>query len=279
MPILEIKLPPEILDLVKTVKPALIEGAWWDGARTGGFAVGLVILIVYVFSRGVNVKKNFLILLALGAAFAVTCLPGPSSPVPRAFAQEFGASQVGGYLTPSGKEIHCHLDERFHIKNRGGSDGAGLCVFASVDHTSIHQHVREVEGIFKFMWTKPGGGWPEKVDKIIDQICSSRGDAVPSYVQYEGRDLSILKTACKSGRMPGVTYGYSPTGRYNGQRIAHMVSLCHADDEWFGVLDNNYPKSIEWMDPATFGKVFTSGSANGWAVIFLNPGPPPVPTN
>ena len=102
---------------------------------------------------------------------------------------------------------------------------------------------------------------------------------VPTYLQVEGRDLEILKLACKTGRIPSVTYCFSPAGRYGGRRIAHMVSLLHADDHWFVVLDNNYPGTYEWMTPAEFARTYGCNRSNGWAVILLDSGPPPVPEN
>ena len=65
---------------------------------------------------------------------------------------------------------------------------------------------------------------------------------------------------------------------YNGARIAHMVTLLHADDEFFVVLDNNYIHSYEWCTPAEFQRAYTSGGG-GWAVILLDAGPPPMPEN
>jgi hypothetical protein len=88
----------------------------------------------------------------------------------------------------------------------------------------------------------------------------------------------ILKLACKTGRMPGVTYSFSPTGRYGGRRIAHMVSLVSADDRHFVILDNNYPGTYEWMTPEEFTRSYTGGG-QGWAVILLAPPPSPVPVN
>lgn len=317
MPLLDIRFPAEVVEACKTFKGVAqkvdgllngtVEMAWWDGFRTGAFGVGLVFLLVVVVNLkgSFSMNRNF----ALGfIAFMIFCgyLVSEASPSPRtcdcAYRPEactcpdactckawkakafesivpVSAASVGGFTAPNGKEIQCHLDERFHLKNRGGSDGAGLCVFASLKHGSIFQHVRQTEDIFEFMFTRPGGGYPSKVDKIISLLCESKKVELPDYLQIESRDLEILKLACKTGRMPGVTYGFSPTGRYNGQRIAHMVSLCHADDDWFGILDNNYPRSIEWMDPNTFLRVYTSGGGNGWSVIFLDPGPPPAPTN
>ncbi len=318
MPLLEVKFPAEFIDACRSIRGfgqlaeqfnrAALEAAWWDGARTGFFAAGLAVCVVGFFGMG-NWRSSMNRNVALGIAALcllcgyVLCEPArtPASCLcatrpdvcscpdvctcqvarPRVFETllPVGAASVGSFTAPNGKEIQCHLDEKFHLKNRGGSDGAGLCVFASLKHGSIFQHVRQTDDIFEFMFSRPGGGYPSKVDKIISLLCESKNVEIPDYLQVESRDLEILKLACKTGRMPGVTYGFSPTGRYNGQRIAHMVSLCHADDDWFGILDNNYPRSIEWMDPATFLRVYTSGGGNGWSVIFLDPGPPPVPTN
>jgi hypothetical protein len=115
---------------------------------------------------------------------------------------------------------------------------------------------------------------------MIEKIAQEKGAPRPNYIQIEGGDLEILKAACKSGRMPGVTYNYSPTGRYNRQHIAHMVSLVHADDRHFVVLDNNFPgdSAYEWMSPQEFQKVW-GGSRGGWAVILLDPAPPLPPHN
>jgi hypothetical protein len=138
------------------------------------------------------------------------------------------------------------------------------------------------------MTTRPGGGWPEKVDRVIDDLCRARKTPRPAYLQIEGRDVELLRRACRGGRMPSVTYAFSPAGRYGGARIAHMVNLVHADDRWFAVLDNNFPGTIEWMSPAEFQRVWTGGGANsggangggqGWAVILLADGPPPPPVN
>jgi hypothetical protein len=128
------------------------------------------------------------------------------------------------------------------------------------------------------MFAHPGGGWPEKVDKVIADVCRKKGVTPPAYLNAETNDLEILKLACRTGRMPCVTYCRSPAGRYNGKKIAHMVSLVHADDNWFCVLDNNFPGTYEWMTPAEFRSTYVCGS-RGWCVILLDFGPPPVPTN
>src|SRR5207253_893960 len=156
----------------------------------------------------------------------------------------------------------------------------GLCVFTSIAHAARWQNVPLLTDFRDWMKSKPGGGYPTKVEKMIARIAKEKNSAAPDYVQIEGTDLEVLKLACRTGRMPAVTYSRSPTGRYGGQRIAHMVNLVHADDRHFVVLDNNYPGAdrYEWLSPAEFAKTYTGGSS-GWAVILLSPGPPPPPRN
>ncbi len=191
-------------------------------------------------------------------------------------------SAQGGPVSPDGtEEISCDLPAKLHIRNVGGTDGAGLCVWASQQHTAYFQHVWAMQGVFDYMKTQKGGGWPERVDQITALLAKKAGVDTPAYVQVQAKNnLEILKLACRTGRMPGVTYSFSPTGNYNRQFINHMVTLVHASDKWFCILDNNFPSSYEWMDPQTFLNVHTrNGRENGWATIFLNDPPPAPPKN
>lgn len=196
-------------------------------------------------------------------------------------AQPPTGAKVGGNLAPDGRtEIHCDLPGEHHLQNKGGSDGAGLCVFTSIDHSARWQNVPALIGFRDYMARFPGGGWPEKVDQYIGRICKERGLSKPRYVQVENaRDLELLKLACRTGRMPAVTYERSPTGRYSGQRIAHMVSMPHCDGVYVSILDNNYPgvTRYEWMTPEEFLRI--CNPRGFWAVILLDNPPPPPPRN
>lgn len=212
--------------------------------------------------------------------------PPPTPPAPKPKPRPWGdrtpapvGASVGGARNADGTELQCDLPEELHQKNRGGSDGSGLCVYASNRHTGRWQNCKQFDYLFEWMWKHPGGSYPEKFTQTLEQCCKEKGWPVPDYIQVEGTDLEILKRACATGRMPGVTYGRSPTGRYGGSSISHMVSLPHADDKWFVVLDNNYPggQNYEWMSPDEFRKAYTATSGKGWAVVLLQPGPPPAP--
>lgn len=190
-------------------------------------------------------------------------------------------SRIGGKVAPDNKsEIHCDLPASQMLKNKGGSDGSGLCVFTSVEHSARWQEIGALLGFRDWMTRYPGGGYPEKLKAKIEQLSKERGMPTPDYIQLQGRQelLPVLKAACESGRMPAVTYSFSPTGRYGGRKIAHMVSLVFLSDEWACILDNNYPgpEQLEWISTKDFMRSFTGGG-NGWAVVFATPGPPPFP--
>jgi hypothetical protein len=189
------------------------------------------------------------------------------------------AARVGGPVLDDGTEIDLDLPSRLHVRNRGGSDGLGLCVFASMRHSGLWADEPVFAALFEWMFTRPGGGYPDKVERMVTRYCTLEGKPVPPYVQVEGRDLEILQRAVRAGLMPGVTYYRSPTGRYGGRRIPHMVSLVAAGEKWWAILDNNFPGTIEWMSRDEFLRSYTDGASKGWAIIPLTPGPPPIPRN
>lgn len=216
------------------------------------------------------------------AAFVLCAGPpamnrGQSSTVASPFSSVSVAKiDIGGPLGPDHKtEVTCDLPREARHKNRGGRNGAGLCVFASLDHAALFQNDRAVTGLFQKMFAEPGGGWPQKVDAMMRKYCPR---AV--YLQYEGNDPGILRLALKTGRMPSVTYnGHDPHYGMN-QSIAHMVNLVHLDEKYAVVLDNNFigDRDLVWLSPDDFSRRWR-GNGSGWAIILLSPPPPPVPHN
>ncbi len=208
-------------------------------------------------------------------------------------------AKVGGPTSPDGKAaVQLDLPLDLHLRNSGGNDrtrdnprgepgkGYGLCVFTSINHSAYWQNVPLLWEFRDWMKNHPGGGHPQKVDEMVARLAKEKGVEPPKVVHVTGNNqqvLQILKQLVQSGRMPGITYSYSPTGRYNGQPISHMVTLLAAGvgegpdgTGGWAILDHNHPGSIEWMDEATFLRVFTGGR-QGWACFLLPPGPPPVP--
>ena len=111
------------------------------------------------------------------------------------------AIKVGGPTSPDGQtEVTCDLpvsDRKQNIASRG----LGCCVFRSMDHAARWQGVPQLVGFPEWMVQKgiPGGGYPAKVKELIERISKDRGMDAPGYLQYEGKNLSILREAIASG--------------------------------------------------------------------------------
>ncbi len=187
-----------------------------------------------------------------------------------------------GPNSPEGTKPACDLPKQLRKENIKSPPGIGwgCCVFRSLDHAAHWQMTQALYGMPEWMAEKGiwGGGWPEKVDRLIPQIAKERDMETPDYLQIESGDLDILRLACKTGRMVSITYYWSPSGRYSGRHISHMVNLVHADNKWFAILDNNYIDQLEWLTEDEFKKAsFSKGKY--WAVILLDNPPPPIPRN
>jgi len=176
-----------------------------------------------------------------------------------------------------GEEIICDLDKSQHLKNVGGSDGAGLCVFCSIDHAARWANEPALIGFRDYMTKYPGGGYPSKVDQYIKKMCAEKNLPIPPYIQHTGGDAEFLKLALKTGRYVCVTYDGRDGVFYNGS-IAHMVNLVHLSDKWAVIHDNNYPGKWLWLSPSEFLSRWR-GNGGGWAVVLLKAGPPPIPVN
>ena len=185
----------------------------------------------------------------------------------------FRAISPGGPVSPDGKtELTCDLPEPLRKRNTGGRDGAGLCVFTSIMHSARYQNEERLWDFQAKMKSEPGGGYPDKVDKMVTKYGSGT-----VYVQHTGGNPSFLDLAIKTGRMPSVTYDGRDGVFYKG-RIAHMVNLVHIDADQAAILDNNYPTKILWTSRAEFIDRW-KGNSGGWAVVLLAPPPAPVPHN
>lgn len=184
--------------------------------------------------------------------------------------------QVGGREL-DGRRITCDLPDSQHLRNVGGSDGAGLCVFCSTEHDARWQNVPVLTGFRDWMRKYPGGGYPSKLDKMIAQKCREAGVPVPPYLQHTGGDVAFLESVLKTNRYVAVTYA-GKDGVYYRDVIAHMVNLVHLDSRWAVVHDNNYPGKYLWLPRAEFVARWKANSG-GWAVALLAPPPPPIPVN
>ncbi len=177
--------------------------------------------------------------------------------------------------TYDGETTSVSLPAELHLRNRGGSDGAGLCVFASLSHAGRYQAVPVAEAIFEFMFRYPGGGYPEKVDTMMRRCARELDRPVPEYLQHTGGDANVLELALATGRYPCVTYAGRDSQFYRS-RIAHMVNLIHLSSQLACIHDNNFPGKYLWMRRRDFLDRWRD-MGGGWCIVLLDSPPPPVP--
>jgi hypothetical protein len=176
--------------------------------------------------------------------------------------------QLGNTTSPDGRtKAQIDFPMALRAPNSHGTNFAGLCVFTSVMHSARWQKETALEDFQSLMKKEPGGGWPQRLDKMIAKYAP-----LVDYAQYEGRDPAVIKATLAGNRLPSVTYsGRDP--HYRGP-ISHMVNVLHYDDHWVCILDNNYigENDLVWMSPAEFLDRWR-GKGSGWAVVLLKEPP------
>jgi hypothetical protein len=147
------------------------------------------------------------------------------------------------------------------------SKGLGCCVFRSLDYAGWWQNVPQTQGFPEWMKSTgvAGGGYPSKVADLIPKISAARKLPPPRYLQYEGRDPSIIELALKTHRVPCVTWQGN-----------HMLCCVYLDASRGAILDNNDPGRLHWYSRADFLKRWMKGGG-GWVVVLLASGPSPPP--
>lgn len=187
----------------------------------------------------------------------------------------FEQFQVGGPEL-DGVSVACDMpSERFVLRrNVGGSDGAGLCVYASSLNAADWTALRQMVGFWKWLQRRPGGSYPPKFAADVAEYCREAGIPEPQFVQITNNDIAFLEEATANRVMLGVTYS-GEDGVFYRQKIAHMVNLVYFSREKnrAAIVDNNNPDKILWMSADEFLKRWS-----GWALSWLAAPPPPVPT-
>jgi hypothetical protein len=150
-------------------------------------------------------KRAFL--AAIGLVIVAT-LAGVLAFSPRAR----GADVVTG-LTPSptpagpgGRRAVIDLPTQLHMRNTGGSDGAGLCVGTSVEMAARWHGIHVLDGFQAWLKRRPGGSYPSKLTADLKAFCASKGVPVPPHVQTTGGDVSLLDAAFATRRMVCMTW-------------------------------------------------------------------------
>lgn len=167
-----------------------------------------------------------------------------------------------------GVKANAPIPAELHIRNEGGSDGAGLCVISSILANGRYQHVPGLEGgkesaLWRSAKERPGGYYPEKLAALVDEVMPGE-----KYASYVGTDPKILEELSAKGYPIGATMN---TGAlYNYAPIHHMISLAHYEHgkgKWACVVDNNDPGKFHWMPSEEYDRRWIDGG-EGWAWIW-----------
>lgn len=200
-------------------------------------------------------------------------------------AAAFGQSSTVNGPSKDGEEVACDYPAAEWMPNIGSRlDGAGMCVFTSVEMSARWQGLEQMRGFRDWCATNyRGGGYPSKLANLIGAWCKHKGIPVPAYVQYEGRSPEAFLDACsKTGRMSCITYGYSP--RYRGT-IYHMTNCPHYGQRYGVCMDNNAIGGNgrnalhEWMTKEELVKRIKHPGNSAWVFAWLAPAPPLPPRN
>lgn len=247
--------------------------------KTAMFSLLLVAGIVFL-SQNEKVKKSEPIGPVVPSSPVTPSKPCPPTPSPGPWGTE--QTPVGVAKSPDGTEPEVDYPAEQWMKNIGSrKDGSGMCVFTSYEMMCRHAGLEEFRGFRDWCATNyAGGGYPSKLAKLVEAYCKAKNIKVPTYYQYEGSDLTFLKTALRSGRFACCTLYYS--ARYNG-RISHMVNAAHcAGPRYWAICDNNKMNRdeippYEWFDGEE--KFHRAIGQKYWAVVLEMPGLPCPPKN
>lgn len=150
-----------------------------------------------------------------------------------------------------------------HIRNEGGSDGAGICVVTTGTVNGRFQGVPGLErGRDSLFWQtakhRPGGHGPDKLGALIKETLPG--------VQWSSTvttDPSILDELSRKGVPIASTMRY---GQGYPGTIHHDVSVIeYRTDGMACIVDSNFPGQFHWMPAAEFARrSIDGGSAWYW---------------
>lgn len=167
-----------------------------------------------------------------------------------------------------GTMANAPIPPKYHVRNEGGSNGAGLCVISSLIQDGAYQSIGDLptlkeSALWKAAKKAKGGYYPGKLEALLKAVMP---DA--KWFSWEGKTPELVKQYNAAGypvattMNTGAQYGYAP--------IHHMISVAHLDDQWACVVDNNDPGKYHWMPAAEYARRFPDGG-NGWGFVWLPP--------
>jgi hypothetical protein len=161
------------------------------------------------------------------------------------------------------------IPPELHLRNEGGSDGAGLCVITSLLINGRYQGIPaladgKASRFWKLAKSRPGGYYPEKLERYLDEL----RETMPGvrWISWEGKVTDLIESYTRRGvpvactTNTGALYGY--------QSIHHYITVAHLDADLACLIDNNDPGKYHWMPRAEFDRRFVDG-LQGWLFIWI----------
>ena len=137
-----------------------------------------------------------------------------------------------------------------------GSQREGSCVYATMTSLLRWQGKPEFAEYWKSNYEN--GSWPERLSAEFDK------EGI-RYAYTTDDNVEFLEWALDTNRGCGMTV----------MGGIHMVALVHLDEEWAGVLDNNFTDEIKWIKREAL--VSEWKASRGWAVTPVYSPSPPLP--
>jgi hypothetical protein len=192
----------------------------------------------------------------------------PVRPIWGAGAPDRRGEEVTAAPRHQGTTASAPIPPELHLRNEGGSDGAGLCVIASAVINGQYQGVPGIapgRGKESLLWRtakkRPGGYSPDKLAALLKETMPAE-----KYASYLDTDPKVLDQLSRRGYPVGATMNTGALYQY--RPIHHMVSLIHYRSGGLAcVVDNNDPSKYHWMPASEFDRRWIDGGT-GWAFIW-----------
>ncbi len=183
-----------------------------------------------------------------------------------AFTPDDFGEEVMPTPTYMGRDANAPIPPKYHLRNEGGSDDAGLCVIASIIVNGQWQGIPALKGgknseLWRAAKRMPGGYGPEKLEDLLHKVMPNE-----EWISWESAHTDLIKRYSDQGypvaatMNTGALYGYLP--------IHHMISLIHLDKDLACVVDSNDPGKYHWMPATEYEARFVDGQT-GWGFIWV----------
>lgn len=191
------------------------------------------------FRDGLTVNGKRIDLDKLGVKLPLPVLPAPDK------SKRKPGDLPSGDLLKVGPAASVEFPKELVVKNRGGSDGAGIPVSASLETAARKLGIKELDGFTNFSAKRPGGQWPEKVTGQIEAY--TKGAIHVTWAEASGGTWKPYVAAeVENGNLPVLLLSAKLQG-YGGNEVAHSIIVINCrlvppvGDYVLTYVDCNFP--------------------------------------